>query len=160
MTTRKLTTEKRRPGAATRRFGYAVAVVVNVAILVVVNRWPGWDAVPFLTGDTEQVLGIVNASIIAGVVANVLFLVTDPPWFKALGDVVTTAVGLAAAVRVWQVFPFDFGSGSAWETVARVLLVIAIVGSVIGILVNTGRLVGYALHGVTTDHTHHPTPTR
>ena len=138
--------EKRR-GRAARRFGYAVAVLVNVAILVLVNRWPGWDAVPFLTGDTEQVLGIVNASIIAGVVANVLFLFADPPWFKALGDIVTTAVGLAAAVRLWQVFPFDFGAGSAWDTVARVLLVIAIVGSVLGILVTTGRLVVTLVRG-------------
>jgi hypothetical protein len=149
-----MTPEKKRPGRATRRFGYAVAVLVNLAILLVVNRWPGWEAVPFLTGDTEQVLGIVNASIIAGVVANVLYLAADPRWFKGVGDIVTTAIGLAATVRVWQVFPFDFGSGSAWDTVARVLLVIAMVGSVIGIVATTGRLVGSAVHGATDDGTH------
>jgi len=27
---------------------------------------------------------------------------------KTLGGVVTTAVGIAALVRIWQVFPFDF----------------------------------------------------
>jgi hypothetical protein len=154
-----MTPEKKRPSRATRRFGYAVAVMVNIAILVLVNRWPGWEAVPFLTTDTEQVLGIVNASIIAGVVANVVFLVADATWFKALGDIVTTAVGLAAAVRLWQVFPFDFGAGSAWDTVARVLLVIAMVGSVIGILVTTGRLLGDVVRRATRDHTHHtPVP--
>lgn len=151
---------EKRPGRASRRFGYTVAVLVNVAILVVVNRWPGWEAVPFLTDDTEQVLGIVNASVVAGVVANLAFLVADPPWFKAVGDIVTTAVGLVAAVRLWQVFPFDFGAGSAWDTVARVLLVIAIVGSVIGILVTTGRLIAGAAHDLTHNHPHHPTPTR
>lgn len=150
-----MTPEKKRPSRAARRFGYAVAVLVNVAILLVVNRWPGWEAVPFLTGDTEHVIGIVNASIVAGVVANALYLAADPRWFKAVGDIVTTAIGLAATVRIWQVFPFDFGAGSVWDTVARVLLVVAIVGSVIGILVTTGRLVGYAVR----DHTpHSPVP--
>ncbi len=137
---------EKRPGRATRRFGYVVAVLVNVAILVVVNRWPGWEAVPFLTGDTEQVLAIVNASVIAGVVANLAFLVTDPPWFKAVGDIVTTAIGLAAAVRLWQVFPFDLNPGW-WDTVARILLAVAIVGSVIGILATTGRLVAALVRG-------------
>lgn len=140
----------KRPSAASRRFGYAVAVAVNLALLAVVNRWPGWDAISFLTEDTERVLGIVNASMIAGVLANAVFLVDDRRWFKAAGDLVTTAIGLAAAMRVWQVFPFDIGS--TWALVAHVLLAIAIVGSVIGMVATAWRLMGFAAHGTAHDH--------
>lgn len=132
----------RKPPAA-RRAGYVVAVLVDLALLFAVNRWPGWESLPFLTADTTRVLPLVNASLWVGVVANLVFLLRDPPWLRALGDVVTTAVGLLAMVRIWQVFPVEFTSGGFdWEPVARLLLVVGIVGSVIGVavaLVNLAR---------------------
>ena len=136
------TAPRQRAGTASRRFGYLVALAINAALLYGANCWPGWDAVPFLTQDTPKVLGIVNASLIAGMVANAVYIGWDPPRLKAFGDIVTTAIALVATVRIWQVFPFDFGaSGFPWETTARVLLVIAIVGSGLGILVSFVTLV-------------------
>jgi hypothetical protein len=131
-----------RPGTATRRFGYVVAVLANGAFWYAVNRWPGWSAVPFLTPDTEQVLAWVNASILVSLVANLVYLARDPRWLRALGDLVTTSVGLVVLVRVWQVFPLDVDSDSSgWGLVARVLLGIGIVGSAIGILTAVTSLV-------------------
>ena len=122
-----------RKSVGSRRVGYVVAVLVNAAMLYAVNRWPGWQEVPFLTKDTELVLGLVNASIVVNLVANLVYLVRDPVWLKALGDVVTTAVGLAAMVRIWKVFPLDVSD--RWELLVRALLVVGIVGSAIGIVV-------------------------
>ena len=52
-------------------------------------------------------------------VVNALFVVADPPWFKALCNVVTSAISLTVAVRTWQVFPFDFSSYAVdWSTIA------------------------------------------
>lgn len=131
----------RRPSPGTRRLGYLIAVAVNAALLVAVNRWPGWEAVPFLTDDTRQVLDIVNASLVVSLAANVLFVVADPPWFKALGDLVTTSVSLAATVAVWRVFPFDFTDDTLpWAGLTRVILAVGIIGGAIGILVALGRL--------------------
>jgi hypothetical protein len=111
-------------------------------MLYLVNRRPGWEAVPFLTPDTEKVLGLVNASIVAGLVANLVYLVADPPRLRSLGDLVTTGIGLAAMVRIWQVFPFSFEEGGfPWETVFRWFLAIGIVGSAIGIVVALVTLV-------------------
>jgi predicted membrane protein len=113
-----------------------VAVLVNAAILYGVNVWPGWRVVPILTGDFPLVLGLVNASIVVGLVANVVYVLADPRWLKALGDLLSTSVGLAALLRIWQVFPFDFsGSSFDWALVTRVLLGVAIGGSVIAIVV-------------------------
>jgi hypothetical protein len=47
----------RGPRPAGRRVGYLVAVVVNAALLFVLNGHPGWQEVLFLTSATSQVLG-------------------------------------------------------------------------------------------------------
>lgn len=130
-----------RPTPAQRRSGCVGAVLVNGVFLYALNRWPGWDAAPFLTADTERVLGIVNASIVIGIVANVVYLLADPPRLRALGEIVTSAVGLAAVIRVWRVYPFDFSGGFPWDSVVRVVLVLGMVGCGIGILAALVRLV-------------------
>ena len=128
-----------RPGPASRRFGYVIGAAVNALLLYLVNRNPGWDAVPFLTSETTEVLGLVNASIAAGLAANVVYLVADPAWLKALGDLVTTSIGLLALVRIWQVWPLDLPDGSFWEVVARVVVGVGIVGGCIGIFASVVR---------------------
>lgn len=134
--------EKKRAPVAARRFGYVVAGLVNAALLYVVNVWPGWQELGFLTEETRDVLGLVNASLVVTVAANVVYIARDPRWVRSLGEIVTTAVGLAAMVLIWEVFPFDFGDASFdWEILVRVLLGIGIVGSVIGILARIVSLV-------------------
>jgi hypothetical protein len=128
-------TATRRPAAA-HRLGYGFGIVAGIVGLVLVNVWPGWESVSFLTSDTTEVLGLVNASLFAGVVANFAYLVHDEPWLVALGGVVTTGIGLAALIRIVQVFPVDF---SGWDfdgtALVRILLILAIVGSAIGIVI-------------------------
>jgi hypothetical protein len=129
-------TASKRPAVGDRRVGYVVAVLVNAAVLYAVNVWPGWQALPFLTEDMRLVLGLVNASMLVSIVANMVYFVVDPRWLKALGDIVTTAVGIAALVRMWQVFPFDFsGSSFDWALVVRVAMGVAIGGSAIALVV-------------------------
>jgi hypothetical protein len=131
-----LTAVPKRPVTAARRAGYVVAVLVNAAILYAVNLWPGWQALPFLTDDVSLVLGVVNASIMVNLVANMVYVATDPPWMKALGDALTTSVGLAALLQIWRVFPFDFtGNSFDWALVLRVAVGVAIGGSAIAIVV-------------------------
>ena len=132
----------RRSGVS--RAGHAVAVVVNLVLLYVINVWPGWDAVPLLTPDTTQVLGLVNASLWVSAIAETTYVITTSAWWRALGDAVTTGVGLAATIRVWQVFPFDLSSG--WEVAARVFLGIAIVGSLVGIVAAISRFIRAMAH--------------
>ena len=121
-----------RPAGA-RRAGYLLAIGFGAALLVVLNGSPGWQAMPFLTSDTGQVLWLADLSLAAGIAANVVYLACDPPWVRSLGDLATTGIGLAAAIRVWQVFPFGLSSG--WSAAVRVLLVVAIAGSCIALVV-------------------------
>ena len=114
----------RRPSAGARRAGYGLAIVFSTALLVILNGSPGWQAIPFPTSDTAQVLWLVNLSLAAGIAATFVYLAYDPPWLKSLGDLITTAIGLAAAIRIWQVFPFDLSAG--WSLTVRALLVVCI----------------------------------
>lgn len=126
-----------RPKPASRRFGYTIAMTVNAVLLYLVNVSPGWDAVPFLTHDTTQVIGWVNASIAAGIIANAFYLVMDQRWFRAVGDIVVTAIGLVSLLKVWQVFPFAFDDeGVPWHLIVRWVIAIGVAGSAIGIITN------------------------
>ena len=137
----------RRPSAAARRVGYLVGVVVSAALLFVLNAQPGWQALPFLTSDTSQVMGLVNLSLAVSLAVNVVYLFYDPPWLKSLGDLITCGIGLAVAIRIWQVFPFVFhGSSAWWSTAVRDLLILVIVGSAISIVVQAVSLARRAIH--------------
>jgi hypothetical protein len=126
----------RRPGrVGARRAGYAVAAGINGLLLFGINVTPGWSVVPFLTPDMAAVLPWINASLAAGILANAIYLFRDTPGVKGIGDLVTEVVGLAAIVRLWQVFPFDFGAEpNAWAAVVRVLLIVAAAGTAIAVI--------------------------
>lgn len=131
-----------RPSPAARRFGYLVAVAVNLALIALIHGDPGWRAVPFLTQDTTVVLPWVTAQLLVSVAVNLVWVVCDPRWLRALGDVVTAAMGLAATQRVLTVFPFMVDDAAfPWATLIRVVLWVGVVGSAIGVLVNLARFV-------------------
>lgn len=140
-----LTKERTTPTSSPtpgRRFGYLVAIAINAWLLWFVNQLPDWEWPRFLTDQFEDVLPILTASIVAGIAANVLFFFYDAAWFKALGNMVTAGFGFAAAVRMYQVFPFDFATYDVnWSWLARFVLILAIAGTVIGFITETLRLV-------------------
>lgn len=127
-----------------RRWGYGIAALINLIVAWGVNIWPGWDAVPFLTSGMTQVLPLVNLSLLVGFLTNLAYLVADPPWFKALGNILTTGISIAVLVRTLRVFPFDFGdSASTWDPITRGILIFLIVASTLGLAVQVvqfGRL--------------------
>ncbi|PVU82620.1 hypothetical protein DDP54_05960 [Cellulomonas sp. WB94] len=136
-----------RAPAPARKFGYLVGAVVNAVLLYLANVRPGWRELPFLTERMSDVLPLINLSLLVSVAANVLYLVFDPVWFRSLGQIAVAATGLVAALRTLQVFPFDFSPYEFdWATVARVVLVVAVVGSAISIVVELVRLVAHAGH--------------
>jgi hypothetical protein len=142
-----------RPSLPVRRFGYVLGAAAITAMWVMVNVWPGWETVPFLTQRTADVVWAVNLSLCSGLVANLAYVLYDPAWFRALGDLITATVGLVPIVLLWRVFPFDFsGSSFDWAVVARVVLMIGIVGGILGILVQIGLLVRLGVAGRPSGH--------
>jgi len=130
-----------------RRAGYVAAVVVNSVLLVVINVRPGWGVLPFLTDDVTEVLWLINLSLAASTAVNLTYLWFDRSWFKSLCQIGTAFISLVAAVRLYQVFPFDFSAYAFnWAAVTRVILALAIFGSVVAIAVEVVKLTGVWKH--------------
>jgi hypothetical protein len=124
--------DKPRRPVKERRVGYVFAVAVNAVLLELIHGWPGWRVVPFLTEDLTAVLRLITASLILAVGINLLYVVADPRWLVALGGLITTVIGLVVLAGLWRVFPFEFAAATEWALVTRVVLVVAIAGTVIG----------------------------
>ncbi len=128
-----------------RRGGNVVSIIINGVLLYLINAQPGWQAAPFLTPAAAQVIGLVNLTLAAGVVANVVYFIAEPRWLRAMGDLATLTIALVTTIRVLQVFPFVFhGSVEFMSAVVRVLLIVGIVGASIGILYSIAVLIGLA----------------
>lgn len=128
------------PSPANRRVGYVVAAAVNVVVLYVVVNLLAWGWLPFLTDEFASVLPLLRLSLLATIAVNVVYLWYDPPAFRAVVQIVLSVIAVAVALRVYDVYPFDFSRyGPAWDVAARVLLILAIIGTIIGIVVEVVR---------------------
>jgi hypothetical protein len=129
-----------------RRFGYAASIVFTALVAYAMLVWPGWAAVPFLTDDVLLVLPLLVFSMLVGIAINALLIVRDPAWLRSLGDALNAAIAIAVGARVWQVFPFDFPD--PWPLMTRILIVVVIAGSAIGLVASlVGLVVALARSG-------------
>ena len=119
--------------------GCGKSSLVRAGLVPAVAEEPGWATVaPFVPGNDP-----------VGALAAALATAAEPlglGWADADVRARLGTVGLAAVVRLWQVFPFDFAAGSAWVTIVRILLLLAMAGSVIGLVVQIVAL-GRAVAG-------------
>jgi hypothetical protein len=108
---------------------YVATIVVNIIMLVVVNNLLRWDILPFLTGDFNLVLWLINLSLSATIAINLAFIFYSQDWFKSLGRAVLSAISLALGIRMLQVFPFDFSmyESTVWTGLVRGLIIFTIV---------------------------------
>jgi hypothetical protein len=127
---------------AGRRFGYGVAVVINVAMLIVVQQILGWGWLPFLTDEFAEVVPWISMSLIASIVANLVYQFNDTTTVKSTGQILVNLISIFVTLQMLLVFPFDFSAYTfSWEIVVRVVLVLAMVGAGIGALTELIKLV-------------------
>jgi hypothetical protein len=124
-----------------RRVGYVIAIVINVAMLVIVQNLLEWGWLPFLTDEFADVVPWISFSLIASIVANIIYQIDDGQTVKSVGQIVVNLISVWVTYTVLIVFPFDFSAYQFdWELVTRVVLILAIVGAGIGALVEAIRL--------------------
>ncbi len=129
---------KRAPRPA-RMFGYMVAIAVNAILWYVFHNLQRWDLPFILAEQFPRVLTAVDLSLGATMVANVIFLAYDPPWFRRIGQAALSLLSLNAMFAMYRVFPFDFGSAGANQTI-RSLMVLGMIAAGIGAVVELARL--------------------
>jgi hypothetical protein len=127
---------------AGRRFGYGVAVVINVAMLIVVQQILGWGWLPFLTDEFAEVVPWISMSLIASIVANLVYQFNDTTTVKSTGQILVNLISIFVTLQMLLVFPFDFSAYTfSWEIVVRVVLILAMLGAGIGALTEVIKLV-------------------
>ena len=128
-------TGRRRPSRGTRRFGYGISIVVQIALLILVNNLVEWDIAPFITEELNDLVPYINVSLVASMVVNAVYLAFDPRWFKSFTQAILNVISLVVIIQTYRIFPFDFsGSGFNWTALLRTGLVVLMVLVTIGII--------------------------
>jgi hypothetical protein len=131
------------PGVARfgRRTGYAIAVVVNLVALIVVQNILAWDVLPWLTDDFATVVPWISVSLVVSMAANLVYEFNDTRVVKSTMQIGVNLVSIVVASQVLRVFPFDFSAYSFdWNVVVRIVLILAMVGAGIGVITESMKL--------------------
>ena len=111
-----------------RRIGYAFSLAGTTAAAVIVNVWPSWHAVPYITDAAEPVIQLINISLLLRIAFNVIFLFLESPVLTAGCDLMSAVIGLAALILMWTTFPFSFPADSGWDATAHLVLAVMTMG--------------------------------
>jgi len=124
-----------------RRFGYAVAVGVNVVLVLVVNNIQQWGLAPWLTDEFGEMLWLINLSLGVSIAVNLAYMAYDEVWFKAATQILVNGIVVVVALVAFQIYPFDFSAYAFnWDLLVRFIIGGAIFGSVIGVITETVKL--------------------
>jgi hypothetical protein len=130
--------------ATAKHIGYGFAVVINVVMLIVVLNILDWGWLSFLTDEFDEVVPWISLSLVASIIANLIYQFNDSVLVKATGQIGTNLISIFVTYQVLRMFPFDF---SAFDfdpgTVVRVLLILAMVGAAIGVFVEALKFMNY-----------------
>ena len=135
----RVSKRRARAPVAARRVGYAIGIGANIALVVITVNVVDWGWPAFITEDFESLTTIIVFSLVLSSAVNLTYMFYDPLRWKAVGDVITAAAALAVVWRALVVFPIRFESGP-WAGAARVIMIVAFVGLVIGLIAGIVKL--------------------
>ena len=118
---------------------YFVAIIFNLIFLYIVNNLLNWH-VYFITNAFNDVLWIINLSIIATIIGNALLLLYSPERFRHVIKIVLNIFAFIATYFVYEVFPFNFYN-SFYNWGINILLILAMIGIVIATIIEIYLLV-------------------
>lgn len=122
-----------------RRLGHVLAAVTNGVLLWVVHQLPGWGWPGFLTTEIELVMGLVTVALLASMATSLVLASHPAARVRLLAELVRAGLAVAVALRLLEVFPFDFiGHATDWSGLLRSSLII---GIAVGIVAIVGKLV-------------------
>lgn len=112
---------------------YIAAIIFNLIFLYIVNNLLNWN-IYFITSALNEVLWIINLSIIAAIIGNALLLAYNPEWFRHVIKIIINIFALVSTYFVYIVFPFNFyNSFINWGL--GIFLILIMIGIVIAIIV-------------------------
>lgn len=120
-------------------YDYLFAIIINLILLYIANNILYWN-LSFIAISFTDVLWAVNLSLIVAIIANVSFVLYDPPWFKIVAKILMSLTALVAAFTILSVFPFVINQFII-AVGLKILIIIGILAAVISIIFQIMRIV-------------------
>lgn len=128
--------DERKPSA------YIGSIIGALIALWIVNSIPGWSW-RFITSDFPAILWAANLSLGVQIAANALLVFLHPRFLHYFGQAVMNAAALLSLVITVTVFPFNFDAVFVpGDTIVRIVLIVACVGTGIALIVNALKTFG------------------
>ena len=99
--------ERRDKRGKVRRGDYVIAIVVNAILLYIFNNLLNWN-IYFITDALNGILWIINISIIAIIILNILQIFYNPLWFRNLMKIFSNIFVFIIIYMLYTVFPISF----------------------------------------------------
>jgi hypothetical protein len=116
-----------------RKSEYIIAIIFNIIFLYIVNNLLNWH-IYFITNALNNILWIINLSILATIVGNALLLAYSHEWFRHIVKIILNIISLIAFYFVYVIFPFNFyNSFINWGL--SILLIFFIIGIIIATII-------------------------
>ncbi len=114
---------------------YIAAIIVGLIFLYIINNLLNWK-IYFITDGLNQVLWIINLSIIVTILGNALLLAYKPHWLRHLIKIIINIFSLISTYLVYVVFPFNFYNPFL-NWLAGIILILVMIAIVISIFVES-----------------------
>ncbi|MBN1837613.1 MAG: hypothetical protein JW820_17280 [Spirochaetales bacterium] len=123
-----------------KMINYVMGGIFDGILLWVLHQLPRWN-VPVITEAYPDILTVVTLSLAVQIAFHAVLVLFHPLWLHYLAQVVFAVFSVIALSVIIEVYPFDFaGLVGPWlDTAFRILLIVILVGSVIGGIVNLVR---------------------
>lgn len=137
---------RRKSESGNNRAAFIGGIIGNGVALFLVNMIPSWN-LPFITGAYSEVVTLINISIIVQISGYFMLLFYHRSTLFHSANMVFGIFSIIALLRFIDVFPLDFsGLVGPWlNDVARIVLIIGVIGSVVSIVVHLIRMVASSM---------------
>ncbi|BDZ68657.1 hypothetical protein [Methanobacterium ferruginis] len=115
------------------------AIIGNIIILYIVNSLLSWN-LSFIAPSFQDVLWIFNLSLSATIIANIIFLLYHPGWFRSIIQIILNILGFWVCYFLYTIFPFTF-SQIIFAYFLKFALIVAMIVIVIASLVEVVKLI-------------------
>lgn len=118
------------------RIEFIVAIIVNIIFLYIFNNIPSWN-ISFITSAFVNILWIINLSLGANIVVNIIFIFYHPSWFRHSLQTFLNILSIMVLYYLYTIFPFNFsheGIAIALKIVFILIMVILVLTTLIEII--------------------------
>ncbi len=114
-----------RTPSSRRRVICGVTALVAFAVFLILNFYPAWSSLPFLTGSMTFSIGSVDFALWSIIAFNVAFLFADNPGLHLFAHLIIAAFVMLALTRLIRDFPFALSG--VWVDVVHWILILGVV---------------------------------